>query len=488
MEAFHPRAGPGPREAFARALTRAAALPRWWATSVVLASILLAMPFYTWDSRAFGALSVGGVEVGALLGVGAGWIVFDRLASARVPGVLMTVTLVALAGGGWLAWGAAQALGVGLVQGPEIVLAVSLVFGGLIRGFTAGLRSMTSLVVVAAVTTWLTYDLWKVPYLPLRDIHLYLGAGATAASGASPYLTAPLTAMPALVKLPFVYPPLTIPLFEVLAGLPRPIVESLWVGGSILAVAAALWLLGIRGRWLVVLVAWPPLAQGIGVGNVASYTFFLFALGFRVGAAILFSGIFKVQSMIPVLWLVRQRRWREITVGVALVAILAVISIPIVGQQTWLNWPGGLSAFQQTVARFPSLQSLALERRFGAILGLAFTIVAVGLALRGRGRNGLGRFGLASVIGSPTLYLHGLSPILAGALVLGPELLWFLLGLGPWSPGLLFRVLRPAWIAMGMVGLALLLARDDDLRLPQDLSPARADLHPAGATGQVWPD
>jgi hypothetical protein len=69
-------------------------------------------------------------------------------------------------------------------------------------------------------------------------------------------------------------------------------------------------------------------------------------------------------------------------------------------------------------------------------------------------------------------------------MILGPELLWFTLGLGPWHVG--FH-LQSAWIAMAIVGLALLRARGSDLRIPDDLAPARADLHPAGRIGQVWP-
>ncbi len=96
-----------------------------------------------------------------------------------------------------------------------------------------------------------------------------------------------------------------------------------------------------------------------------------------------------------------------------------------------------------------------------------------------RGRNALARYGLASVVASPTLYLHGLSPLLAGMLILGPELLWFTLGLGPWSVG--------PWITMALVGLALFRVRGSDLRTPNDLSRERADLHPVGRLGQVWP-
>lgn len=475
----------GARWTLAGVAAELGAIPRWRATSVVLAAALLWMPVSDRDIRAFAEISMGRVEILVLLGVCAGWLLFDRLAALRVLVRRRVILLVAVVAGGWLGWRALRLIGLDLSTGPETIGALALVFGSLIRGTTDDRRSVTSLVVIGAVTSWLTYDLWRVPYLPLRDIELYLGAGTTALAGTSPYLTAPLAAIPALNELPFVYPPFTIPLFELLALIPRWLAESVWVAGSIGAVVGAFWLLGVRGRWLLVLLAWPIPAQGIAVGNVASYTFFLYCLGFRVGASIVLSGIFKVQSLIPGLWLLRERRWREVAVGIAVVAVLAIASVLIVGLQTWTAWPTGLTSFQASLIRFPSLAGVTLARWHGEAVALAITVVAVGFALLRRGRNGLARLGLASVVGSPTLSLHGLSPLLAGALILGPELLWFFFGLGPWYPGF---GLQSAWFAMAFVGLALLVARGGDLRPPGDLSPARADVHPAATAGQVWPE
>ena len=458
----------------ASALDRLTIVPRWRLTSITLAAALLVMTVPSWRSHAFSSVSLFQVEVVVLVGLIVGWVVFDRLVSMRIPAGRSAVVGFGLAAGGWLLWTWFH-----LGQDVGTVMATSFVFGGLIRGRGSGL-SLATAVVIAAVTTWLTFDFSRLEDSPLRDFHLYLGAGSTALAGGSPYLTAPIATTADKDLLPFVYPPFTIPMFELLASVPRPVADMLWVGTSIVAVVAALWLLGVRGRWLVVLVAWPAVAQGIAVGNVASFTFFLYALGFRVGAAIVLSGTFKVQSMIPIIWLVVERRWRQLFAGVAIIAAIAVISLPIVGLHTWLAWPNGLVHFQESLARFPGLESRSLVRRLGPTLALVVSIVAVAFALMARGRNALARYGLASVIASPALYLHGLSPLLAGMLILGPELLWFTLALGPWSVG--------SWVAMAVVGLALLGARGSDLRSPEDLSIERADLHPAGSHGQIWPE
>lgn len=463
-------------------LDRAAAWPRSRVTVVLLAAVVLALPLSAGSKPLYRSLSAPEVEVVSLMGLAFGWILLDRMAALRIHVLAILGTVAAVA----VVLVLASQFGhlPSIQRGIAMTLAVSVVFGGLARGITADRRSMASLVVLGSMTTWLTYDIPRLQVSPLRDIRLYLDAGATALHGVSPYITAPITSIADPEKLPFVYPPFTIPLFELLAAIPRPLAIVIWEAGSIAAVLAAFWLLGVRGRWLLVLLAWPAAAVGIAVGNVASYTFLLYVLGFRVGAALVLSGVFKFQSVIPALWLVLQRRWREIGVGLAVIAAAIVITLPIAGLGMWTAWPPALGFFNQSLQHFPKLEGSAVQRAFGPIVAVAVTVVAVVFAGLARGRQSLARFGLASIIGSPTLYTHGLAPLLPGALFLGPELVWFFLGLGRWSPG--FGI-PSAWLAMAFAGLALLVVRADDLRLPTDLSDARLDVHPAGATGQVWP-
>ncbi len=465
-------------------LDRLSVVSRWRITSVVLATIVLVMPLASGTGDFYRGLSVPEVMLVTFVGMAAGWVALDRLVAYRAA--IASTAIVAL----WIAAGIAHAALVVGQREPGVwvlvlaTLVVSVAMGALIRGTTDGRRSIAALVTIATTTSWVTYDLGRLPIQPLRDFDLYLQAGATALRGASPYITAPVLPGTSLTHLPFVYPPFTIPLFEILASMARPVAVGLWEAGSIAAVVAGLWMLGVRGRWLLVLLAWPAFSVGIAVGNVASFTFLLFVVGFRVGAALVLSGAFKIQSTIPSLWLVLERRWRELAAGVALVAVLALISLPIVGVRTWLDWPAGLREFQDSFVAYPSLQGLSLVRWHGQAVALAVTVFALGFAFLRRGRNSLARFGLASIVGSPTLYIHGLSPLLAGAFSLGPELLWFFLAFGPWP----FPFgLRSAWVAMAIAGLALHISRGDDLDTPGDLTPSRADVHPVARSRQVWP-
>ncbi len=452
---------------------------------LALAAVVLLLPLRNTTPHFYHGLSVAQVMVVAFVGMAAGWVALDRLAAHRTA--IARTALIAL----WIAAAAAYVVFVSRSPNPGgralvvTTLGLAIAMGGLIRGTTDGRRSMAALVAIATATSWMTYDLGRLPLRPLRDVDLYLKAGAAALRGASPYITAPITSGASTSDLPFVYPPFTIPLFEVLASMARPLAVGLWEAASIAAVVTALWLLGVRGRWLLVLLAWPTLSVGIAVGNVASFTFLLFVVGFRIGAALVLSGAFKLQSIIPSLWLVIERRWRELAVGVGIVAVVALVSVPIVGVQTWLDWPTGLRAFQDSFVSFPSLQGASLVRWHGPAIALGMTVLALGFAFLRRGRNSLARFGLASVVSSPTLYVHGLSPLLAGALTLGPEMLWFFLAFGPWP--FLFD-LRSAWVAMAIVGIALHISRGDDLGVQGDLTASRADLHPIARSVQVWPD
>ena len=466
-------------------LARGSGAARARLACLALAAVVLLMPLRNTTPHFYHGLSGAQVIVVAFVGMAAGWVALDRLAAHRTA--VARNALIAF----WVAAAAAHVVFVSGSPNPGpgalvvAILGLAIAMGGLIRGTIDGRRSMAALVAIATATTWVAYDLSRLPVQPFRDIELYLKAGATALGGASPYITAPITSTADSVNLPFVYPPFTIPLFEVLASMARPLAIGLWEAASIAAVLIAMWLLGVRGRWLLVLLAWPTLSVGIAVGNVASFTFLLFVVGFRVGAALVLSGAFKLQSIIPSLWLVLERRWRELAAGVVTVAVLALISLPIVGVQTWLDWPTGLREFQASFVRFPNLQGSSLVRWHGPAVALGITVLAIGFAFLRRGRNSLARFGLASIVGSPTLYVHGLSPLLSGALTLGPEMLWFFLAFGPWP--LPFH-LQSAWIAMAIVGIALHISRGDDLGVPGDLTPSRADLHPIARSGRVWPD
>jgi len=427
-------------------------------------------------SGGFRGLSYSALELLALSGVVLGWLLTDRMpAIGRSSWFVIGMFVLFLVVGYHLAITGAAGVDI-------IVLGASA--GSMVRGGRRRSRDPAVLVALAAMATWITYDVPNVLYRPMRDLHTYLAAAGDALAGHSAYLQGPLTAPPDWDRNPFVYPPFTLPLFEILARLPLLAVEVGWLATSAAAVLFGLRLIGVRGRWVVALLAWPVFAIGLSVGNVAGFGFLCLALGYRFAALLVVGGVFKLPSGIPGIWGLRERRYREVALGIAVVAVLVIVTIPLTGWGAWGEWARALGYFEQTLDRY-DMRGPSLAGSLPTAVAMIVSVLAIGMALLRRGRNGLARFGLASIAVSPTLYLHGFAPLLPGAMTLRPDVFWFVLAVVPWDAWGL--PVSGGWVAVAIVAAALLRSSGDALSGPGDLSQAAADLHPAGADGQVWP-
>jgi hypothetical protein len=428
-------------------------------------------------AEVFGGFSYLGLESLALAGAVSGWLLTDRIAAMRREGrALIGVVGLVLVFGLYVASDGGAAAD---------VLLLGAAGGLLIRGGRRRSRDPAIVVVLATVATWVAYDLTNVLHAPMRDLHSYLVAAGAELAGHSAYLQGPITTLPNAYSDPFVYPPMTLPLFEVLARLPLQIVEVAWLSTSAAAVFIGLRLIGVRGRWVVVLFACPIFAVGLSVGNVAAFGFVCFALGYRFAAALVIGGFFKPQAGIPAIWGLRERRYREIGLGIALLALLVIATIPLTGLAAWREWAVALGYFEQALDRY-GLRGASLTRYFPVLVVVLFSLAAIGLALLRGGRNGLARFGLASIVASPTLYIHGFGPLLPGAMTLRPEIFWFVSAIVAWDVWGVLPV-SGGWVAVLIVAAALLHSTEEDLRGPLDLTEEAADLHPGGAGAQIWP-
>ena len=456
-------------------------LRQWspWLLAGALASAILAMPaMSTGDVEGFRGLTYSQLELSALAGAVLGWLITDRIA--------------AFGGVTWLFAGAiVVGIGVGFDLATTVAPAIDVVVlgglaGSVVRGGRRRSRDPAVLVALATMATWVAYDVSNGLVAPMRDLHTYLAAASDALAGHAPYIQGPLTTLPDANRNPFVYPPFTLPLFEVLARLPLQAVELGWLGLSVAAVLVGLRFIGVRGRWVVALLLWPVFAIGLSVGNVAPFGFLCFALGFRFATVLVLGGVFKLQAGLPALWGLRERRFREIGLGIAVVASLAIVTLPLTGWEAWWEWVRALAYFDQTLDRF-GMHGAALGRYVPSAIVILVSLVAIVVALARGGRNGLARVGLASVVASPTLYIHGFAPLLAGALALRPEFFWFVSAIVAWDVWG-FAPVSGGWVAVVIVAAVLLRSRDKDLSAPHELSEEAADVHPAGARGQVWPD
>ncbi len=311
----------------------------------------------------------------------------------------------------------------------------------------------------------------------LRDFELYMKAGERWLSGAPVYLDVPLAILPAdPSNYPFLYPPVTLPLFGVLALIPFAIAAGLWVAMSVGAIIAGLRWLGLSWRWSLVILAWPPVAQGLFVGNVAIPMFALFAAAPWRPGLLAIPPLFKVYSAIAALWLLRREHWRSAILGGLVVGGACVVTLSLIGPQLWLDWVGGLKAYQVSQQALPNnLYGYGLARYMPLVSFIAIAVAVTVLALRARGRREqLARLGVATVTGSPSLFAHGYLVALPGMLRLDTPWFWLAFGLTSCAHG-------PAWF--GAIAVIVWSWFDPRLRRKRRLDP----YHPLGAAPAAWP-
>jgi hypothetical protein len=330
---------------------------------------------------------------------------------------------------------------------------------------------------IVAITAMLVNDVTVLWSQGMRDLDLYIKAGDRWLSGLPVYLDVPLVVAPAdPANYPFLYPPVTLPLFGALALIPFPVAAALWLGVSVAALIAALRWLGLSWRWCLAVLAWPPVAQGLFVGNVAIPMFAMFAAAPWRPALLAIPPIFKLYSGIAALWLLRREYWRAAILGGIVLVGLCVVTLPVVGAGRWLEWVGGLQAYQVSQTLLPSnLYGYGLARYMPLVAYAGIAVVVTVLALRARGkRDRLARLGVATVTGSPSLFAHGYLVALPAMLRLNTPWFWLAFGLTSCAHG-------PAWF--GAIAVVVASWFDPRLRKKREFDP----FHPLGAAPGPWP-
>jgi hypothetical protein len=344
---------------------------------------------------------------------------------------------------------------------------ISLVGVALARVLRGRWEPVVVLAVGAAVGSLLT-DLVQFYGQFLRDLAIYLRAGEHFTAGAPVYLTTILTEAPVdKTTYPFLYPPPTLPILAVLAALPRPLVEAGWLVGSAAVAVGGLRLLGLSPRWALAALLWTPFFQGLYVGNVAVLTFGVFAAAPWFGAGLILAAVLKPYSGLAALWLVPERRLGSVVTGLAILAGLALATLPLVGIDAWRDWIEGLRLYAVSQSGLTALVALGLGAYLPGVLPAIAALTAVGWALLARGREGLARFGIATVVASPSLFTHGFLVALPAFLGLRPVALWLALGITGVAPGLGW------WLAVVLVVAAAVvpaLRRPIDGRWPAALA------------------
>jgi hypothetical protein len=391
----------------------------------------------------------------------------------------------------WLAW---------LIATPGVVLVLRVIgwtsrattatttagapaktapIAGAVRTSAAGrpfalcrLTTIQLALVAQIVVVWVLYDilLWQPPS-HLYDLNVYLGAAERWMNGGQAYVTSVLTTWPSTARADFfLYPPPLLPFFALLSQLPVATVAATWIAFQIACWYRAFRILGLPPSLSLLLLAFPPVMIGLESGNVAGLTFLLFVAAVRRGGWLVVDGIFKVQSGIPVLWLLRQRRWRGLLAGVAAVSAIVLVTLPAVGVDAWRAWWAGLGYRASSQAFVDALYGYSYAKELSAPAYVAACGALTVVALAFRGRRGLAALGLASLFASPALWPHGFVFALPAVLMLeSGTAVWLVLGAGAFGPNM--------WLLFGGGWLAVVAAR----RFPA------GRLHPLAGTDGPWP-
>jgi hypothetical protein len=147
----------------------------------------------------------------------------------------------------------------------------------------------------------------------------------------------------------FLYPPPFAVAFVPFALLPAQVGLWLWIGGCVAMTAAAIAILpvNIPVRWAALLLAgldW-PVVFAIKLGQVGPLLLLVFAIGWRllrseraVGVVGAVGAAIKIQPALLFGWALLTGRRQAIVVGLAVLAAVVLLTLPLVGVSAWFDY------------------------------------------------------------------------------------------------------------------------------------------------------
>jgi hypothetical protein len=221
-------------------------------------------------------------------------------------------------------------------------------------------------------------------------------------------------------ELPYLYPPFLLPFLAPIAGLPRGLVDNVWL---LLGDACAVWTCRRIGLpWIAVpfALAWPPYAEGLLTGNVQIWSFAAFAALFCEsrggvlrrraldpgrdllnGVLAASVGALKVAQSLPLLFLMRERR-AAVVAGVVALATVTIVTLPLVGPAAYADWIAQLRRAADPTWSW-TIGGVA-PGKFLHTPDVLFTAIAVAITLSVRGRDTVAWLGIALVLVSPSVH------------------------------------------------------------------------------------
>ena len=332
------------------------------------------------------------------------------------------------------------------------------------------------LAVLAVVIARAQHRLWW--HYPIAvDLEIPLRAAQRWLAGGEPYPAAAFHGTHG-VNLPFLYPPFVLPIVAPFTWVPRAIVVIPWLLLLVGVAYASTRRLGFGPLVAGLALLWPPFTEALLGGNVQIMIFAAFvALMYRSGRQLdprdrerpavvdgllgAFVGAVKVSQIHAWLYVLRRRPTAAI-IGLGCFALVAVVTLPLIGMHTWMDWLA-----QAGRASDPTWGSIGfpLSRFVGRPIGLLVMALSFVAVFAVPPRTAGAWIGILTVVGSPSLHIFGLLFLLPAMRVV------------PRMIGLLAAILIASyvwtliWIAVLLVAIALAL-QERDLRLAGRITPA----------------
>jgi hypothetical protein len=331
------------------------------------------------------------------------------------------------------------------------------------------------LVTLALVIARAQHRLWF--HYPIGvDLEILLRAAHRWIAGGDPYLAAAFHMQG--VDLPFLYPPFVLPIVAPLSVLPGAVVEILWLLVLVGVAYASARRLGFGPLVGGLVLLWPPYSEALLGGNIqillfASFVVLMYRDGWQLdprhherpalveGALGAFVGCIKVSQVHTWLYVLR-RRPAAAALGLAVVGVGVLATLPLLGPGRWLEWLAQLGR-----AADPTWGAIGFP--LSIFVGEGISLLVAGLSVAAvfvvPPRQAGAWIGILTIIGSAAPHTFGLLFLLPAMRQVPREI-------GVLAALLVATGLAPMmWAAVGLVSVVLAVG-DRELRVGQ--GPARS--------------
>jgi glycosyl transferase family 87 len=276
---------------------------------------------------------------------------------------------------------------------------------------------------------------------PLQDFGIFRSAALDVVHGHSPYVHPSAEALSHFDK--FVYPPIAALVFAPFAALPDGAARALMAVAGLLAVLAAIRVLGVEDwRCYGIAAVSAPAINTLALGAITSFLLLGAALAWRyrdnavvAGVSTALAAVLKLFLWPLGVWLLATRRWRAAAICAAVAVVLLLGGWAVIDFAGFRSYPTLVRLLEHVDGPVSYSVVALFDVNGGAqtAVAVALSLLAVAaIVLAARGRDGDRRaFAVAvvaSLVATPILWLHYLLLLFVPISLYRPRLsgLWFL--------------------------------------------------------------